>query len=170
MPFRFTAPMQKRVPQRTIAMLHDALRHFPELRDKIITVGYTRTHLGAAIPEDFTIRLRARKVSYNTIGHELTHLVQGMQLIPEGEKQCDLWTLARSILFCDEAPTYLRIPDHMHHAWPAFAVQTHRLCVRAIEMRKTRRNYIQWLEKELQTLTPRTAGGNGQLAFSLELP
>lgn len=152
MPIRFTAPMQKRVPQRTIAMLHNALRHFPELQGRTITVGYTRAHLGAAIPEDFVIRLRARKVSYNTIGHELTHLVQGLQLIPWGEKQCDLWTLARSFLFCDEAPVYLKIPNHIRSAWPAFAWQAHRLAVQALELRKSRRNYIQWLENVLQKI------------------
>ena len=147
-------------------MLHNALRYFPELHGKTITVGYTRTHLGAAIPEDFTIRLRARKVTYNTIGHELTHLVPGMHLIPEGEKQCDLWTLARSILFCDEAPTYLKIPSLLRHEWPAFAERVHRLCAQAIAIRNTRRYYIQWLERELQSLGAFDRSHAQQLTFA----
>ncbi len=153
MPLRFTAPMQKRAAQRTIVRLHRALLHFPELQGRTITVGYTRAHLGAAIPEDFIIRLRARKVSYNTIGHELMHLVQGLRLIPEGEKPCDIWTLARNFLFCDEAPAYLTIPLEVRSQWSAYAGRVHELCVQAIAVRESYRNYISWLEKELQTLT-----------------
>ena len=169
MPIRFTLPMQKRVPRRTITMLQNALHHFPELQGKTITVGYTATHLGAAIPEDFTIRLRARKVSYNTIGHELTHLVQGMGLIPEGEKQCDIWTLARSPLFCDEAPTYLELPFLVNAGWPDFAMRAHQLCIRAIAIRNTHRQYIRWLERELRLLARTPIGNNGQLRLDLEL-
>ena len=149
--------MQNRVARRTILRLQHALQYFPELQGKPITVGYTRAHLGAAIPEDFIIRLRARKVSYNTMGHELTHLVQGLRLIPAGEQQCDIWTLARHLLFCDEAPTYLKIPAHVRQAWPAFAGQVHRRCVQALAFRKAHRNYIQWLEKELRALRPETS-------------
>jgi hypothetical protein len=169
MPFRFTAPMQKRVPRRTITMLHNALRHFPELQGKTITVGYTAAHLGAAIPEDFIIRLRARKVSYNTIGHELTHLVQGMRLIPSGEKQCDIWTLARSPLFCDEAPTYLELPDQVRTYWPDFAMHAYQLCTRAIAIRETHRHYIQWVEKKLMLLADKTLAPSTQVSLPLGL-
>ena len=163
---RFTAIMQKRLSQRAVAMLHTALRHFPELQHETITVGYTRANLGAAIREQMTIRLRVRKVCYNTIGHELTHLVQGNGEIPEGEKPCDIWTLARSPLFCDDAPTYLKLPARVRQHWPEYALRVRELCVQAIAHRKTQRNYIQWLERELQTLAPVPAPLAEQLSFA----
>ncbi len=164
MPFRFTPAMQKRLSRRLVHMLHNALHHFPELQGQTITVGYTRAHLGAAIREQRLIRLRARKVSYNTIGHELTHLVQGRNGIPEGEKQCDVWTLARSPLFCDEAPTYLRLPATVRQEWPAFAPAVRALCLRALEIRKTHRQYLRWLEQELQLL-----GRNSRSGYATQL-
>ena len=163
---QYTSVMKKRLSQRAIAMLHASLRHFPELSGKTITVGYTRANLGAAIREQLTIRLRVRNVCYNTIGHELTHLVQGTGEIPEGEKQCDIWTLARSPLFCDDAPTYLDLPMRVRLQWPKYAVRVRELCLQAIEMRKSRRNYIQWLERELQTLAEEEPQAFEQLRFA----
>lgn len=183
-------------------MLQAALRFFPELQGKVITVGYTRAHLGSAlIPRDseaeLTIRLKVRKLSYNTIGHELTHLVQGLSRllilnskkenrglshlnssltdgrIPSGEKQCDIWTLARSELFCDEAPTYLKLPAVIRANWPSYAGSVRALCVAAIAKRATHRLYIRWLEEEIQQLARQKLAGVGcgmqmQLDFSGE--
>jgi hypothetical protein len=166
MPLRFSPLMKKRLNRRTQLMLQAALRLFPELQGKTITVGYTRAHLGSALiprrPEaELAIRLKVRKLSYNTIGHELTHLVQGLshldsaetnERIPSGEKQCDIWTLARSELFCDEAPTYLKMPAVIRTSWPQYAKSVRALCLAAIEKRATHRLYIRWLEKKLQQL------------------
>ena len=127
MPLAFTPLMKKRLTRRASEMIERSLRHFPELHGKTITVGLTRKHLGSAsityragAISRLIIRLRVRNVSYQTIGHELTHLVQGLahgdrstprsaarSRIPSGEKQCDIWTLARHPLFCDDPPTYL---------------------------------------------------------------
>jgi hypothetical protein len=163
--------MKKRLTRRTHFMLQAALRHFPEFAGKTITVGYTHAHLGSAVvPRDvetaLTIRLKVRKLSYNTIGHELTHLVQGLsqfnQLpnnpttngkIPGGEKQCDIWTLARSDLFCDEAPTYLKLPKAVRENWSHYAKTVRALCIAAIEKRQTHRFYIRWLEDQIHQLT-----------------
>ncbi|MDZ7344316.1 MAG: hypothetical protein ONA90_07355, partial [candidate division KSB1 bacterium] len=110
MPLCFTPQMKKRLTQRAHFMMRAALRHFPELQGKTITVGYTRAHLGAALlplhaeaQHELTIRLKVRRLTYNTIGHELTHLVQGLSRfdqslselaaegrIPGGEKPCDI--------------------------------------------------------------------------------
>jgi len=165
-PFRFTPLMKKRLTRRASFMLQASLRLFPELRGKTITVGYTRAHLGSAlIPRDqqaeLTIRLKVRKLSYNTIGHELTHLVQGLshlnsptttERIPSGEKQCDIWTLARSELFCDEASTYLKLPPTIRTNWPSYAQSIRALCIAAIEKRTTHRLYISWLEEQIHQL------------------
>src|SRR5258708_25410005 len=109
---RLTPLMKQRLPRRAYEMVVRSLGYFPELQDAAITIGYTRKHLGSATViyrkgklYRLIIRLRARKVTYHTIGHELTHLVQGLAYghrgarsadpshIPVGETQCDIWTL-----------------------------------------------------------------------------
>jgi hypothetical protein len=176
-PFTFTPRMKKRLSKRVIDMLQNALRCFPELKGKKITVGYTAAHLGSALvplrPEaaaKLTIRLKVKTLTYNTVGHELTHLLQGLskihfkagaavETIPYGEKQCDIWTLARSQLFCDDAPTYIRLPRPMRENWPMYATSVRRLCIAALEKRKTHRLYIQWLESHLKALAQRPRAG-----------
>ncbi|MGH7927861.1 MAG: hypothetical protein ACREQV_08720, partial [Candidatus Binatia bacterium] len=167
---RFTPLMQKRLTRRAEEMIERSLNYFPELQGKTITVGYTRVHLGSAVMSrkrdsdpGLVIRLRVRNLTYQTIGHELTHLVQGLSLgdrpppayerIPTGETQCDVWTLARHPLFCDDAPTYIKMPRQMRELWPSYAMAVRRLCVAAIEKRSSFRPYIRWLESEIATLT-----------------
>jgi hypothetical protein len=172
---RFTALMQKRLNRRTRFMIERALNYFPELQGKSITVGFTRVHLGSAVitqkrdrDPHLVIRLKVRNLTYQTIGHELTHLVQGLSLanrsalherIPSGEAQCDIWTLARHELFCDDAPTYIKMPREMREHWPDYAVTVRRLCVSAIDKRGALRTYIRWLEAEIAALTRTAARG-----------
>jgi hypothetical protein len=85
MPLVFTPLMKKRLTSRAQMMLERSLSYFPELEGKTITVGLTRKHLGSAsisyhagTISRLVIRLKVRKVTYQTIGHELTHLVQGL--------------------------------------------------------------------------------------------
>src|SRR5712691_12147895 len=85
MPLRLTPLMKKRLTRRACAMIERSLTHFPELEGKTITVGYTRAHLGSAVlsyrresEPRLIIRLKVRKLTYQTVGHELTHLVQGL--------------------------------------------------------------------------------------------
>ena len=171
-PFVFTPPMKKQLSPRVLKMLHDALRRFPELEGRKITVGCTAAHLGSALvplnsrAAKLTIRLKVRRLTYNTIGHEFTHLLQGLskshsgrgklkhdRRIPGGEKQCDIWTLARSSLFCDDAPTYLKLPRAVRGNWPAYARAVRRLCIAALEKRKTYRLYMRWLESRIKDLS-----------------
>jgi len=176
MPLRLTPLLQKRLTLRAQTMIESSLAYFPELDGKTITVGYTRKHLGSAtvvyrkgIVSQLVIRLKVRKLSYQTIGHELTHLVQGLaggdrraaapvrgENIPSGEKQCDIWTLARDRIFCDDAPTYIRMPRVMRERWPAYAEAVRGLCIAAIEKRKSHRLYIRWLEAEIRRLPQRS--------------
>lgn len=172
MPIRLTPPMKQRLTRRTLAMLQRSLGYFPELRDHSITVGYTRKYLGSATViyrkgtvANLIIRLRARKVTYQTIGHELTHLIQALAFgdragrrssipgrIPSGEKQCDIWTLAREPLFCDDAPTYIKMPRTVRDHWPDYAEAVRELCISSIEKRDTERQYIRWLEDQIAKL------------------
>ena len=132
-----------------------ALRYFPELERSRITVGVTRIADGVAILEDMTVRfdLRRRLPSYYTIGHELTHLLQALRLVPGGEVQCDIWTLARGRLFLDETPCYLPLPDELQGKWRHYAPCVGYLCGRAISERATRRYYIRWLNQQLELLS-----------------
>ena len=171
MPLRLTPQMKQRVTRRTLEMVQRALGCFPELQDAAITIGYTRKHLGSATVVyrkgelyRLIIRLRVRKVTYHTIGHELTHLVQGLAYghrgarsadpahIPVGETQCDIWTLARDPLFLDDPPTYIKMPRTMRERWPDYAESVRELCIAAIAKRPTQRLYIRWLEQEISQL------------------
>src|ERR671919_873898 len=174
---RFTPLMKQRLTRRAYEMIERSLQFFPELTDTIITIGYTRKHLGSAtvvyrkgIVSRLIIRLKVRKLTYQTIGHELTHLIQGLahgdrskfrsanpEKIPSGEKQCDIWTLARDPLFCDDAPTYLKMPRILREQWPDYAEPVRALCIAAIDKRHTHRLYIRWLEQEIRKLAKTSA-------------
>jgi hypothetical protein len=174
---RLTPLMKRRLTRRAHAMIERSLEHFPELKSATITVGYTRRHLGSAtvvyckgVISRLIIRLKVRKLSYQTIGHELTHLIQGLahgdrlksrtgdpEKIPSGEKQSDIWTLARDPLFCDDAPTYLKMPRILREHWPDYAEPVRELCIAAITKRHTHRLYIRWLEQEIRKLAKTSA-------------
>jgi hypothetical protein len=177
MPIRLTPLMRQRLTRRAQEMIERSLQRFPELKDTSLTVGYTRKHLGSAtvvyrkgVITRLIIRLKVRNVTYQTIGHELTHLIQGLAhgdrsksrsadpaKVPSGEQQCDIWTLARDPLFCDDPPTYIKMPRLIRDRWPDYANEVRDLCIAAIEKRHTHRHYIRWLEEELRKLakTPR---------------
>ncbi|HLC26529.1 MAG TPA: hypothetical protein VJM80_07140 [bacterium] len=192
MSFLFTPQMEKRITPRVHRMLEVALRRFPELQGKTITVGYTRANLGTAMipigPQseaEMGIRLNVRNLTYNTIGHELTHLAQGLSQhskkaarksrraalgkIPGGETQCDIWTLARSDLFCDDAPVYLKLPRNIRRDWPRYARSVRALCIAAIEKRQTYRLYIRWLESQIKELSRQSFAENAE-DLQLHLP
>lgn len=171
----FTPRMQRRLTRRVQSMLEESLKCFPELTGKTITIGHSQANLGSASllarsgsDPKLIIRLKVRELTYQTIGHELTHLIQALSQkarlgihqaeiarIPGGEKPCDIWTLARSRLFCDDAPTYLRLPRRIREEWPRYAQLVRDLCIAAIEKRATYRYYIRWLESELRALAHR---------------
>lgn len=173
MPIRLTPLMKQRLTRRAYEMIERSLSCFPELKETTITVGYTRKHLGSAtvvyrkgVISRLIIRLKVRKVTFQTIGHELTHLIQGLahgdrtkpratdpDRIPSGETQCDIWTLARDPLFCDDVPTYLRMPRVVRQRWAEYSESVRDLCVAAIQKRHTHRQYIRWLEEEIRKLS-----------------
>jgi hypothetical protein len=189
MPLKLTPLMKKRLTRRAQEMISRSLIYFPELSGKVITVGYTRKHLGSATVvyragaiTRLIIRLKVRKLTYQTIGHELTHLLQALTRgdhadgrsvkegkIPGGEKQCDIWTLARHELFCDDPPSYIRMPRFMREHWPDYADNVRQLCIVAIQKRNAHRRYIEWLESEIGKL-PTTATPTHVGAKQLRLP
>jgi len=127
---------------------------FPELDGQTIRIGITRSADGIAVLEDMTIRfdLRRRIPTHYVIGHELTHLLQALALVPHGEVQCDVWTLARSPLFLDEKPCYLPVPPRLRKRWPVWAPHVAALCAEAIAIRPRHRTYLRWLDRRLEAL------------------
>ena len=159
MPVKFTKPLRDEMTPALRRKIERAYREFPELANRRIVVGITKKRGldGYAVCEDFCIRLnigRRTGISYFTIGHELTHLLQkpGLGIVPDGEVQCDIWTLARSKLFLDEMPTYLDVDPCRDENWKSHARAVRRLCIRAIEMRTFRRRYIVWLRDRIGNL------------------
>lgn len=188
-----TPQMKKRITPRVQRMLDVSLRRFPELQGKSLKIGYTRANFGTAIipigPDsevEMGIRLNVRNLTYNTIGHELTHLVQGLSQypgnarrqrkrmglgkMPGGEVQCDIWTLARSELFCDEPPIYLKLPRQVKNDWSKYAKSVRALCIAAILKRETHRHYIRWLENQIRQLPRREKPVRRPSAEQLNLP
>ena len=80
--------------------------------------------------------------------------------VPSGETQCDIWTLARDPLFCDDPPTYIKMPRSIRDHWPDYADRVRELCIAAIEKRHTQRFYIRWLEDELRKLAKTSRAEN----------
>jgi hypothetical protein len=142
-------------------MLEEALTYFPELEGDQIDVGLTHAFGFAAFaltPDKSRIKIRfnpAAKLSYYLLGHELTHFVQRLGTIPHGETQCDIWTLARHPIFCDEPPAYLRIPHSVADTWSDHSAAIRQLCIDAIQERRYgRRRYLVWLEAHIQEIVP----------------
>jgi hypothetical protein len=156
-PLQFTRVLRDELTPDLERRIERAYYEFPELKQKHVRVGLTNKRWldGYADGEDFCIRLNVRRrngVSYFTIGHELTHLLQkpGLGTVPEGEVQCDIWTLARSKLFLDEMPGYLDVHPVTEKDWARHAARVHRLCRRALEVRQSNRRYIVWFRESLQ--------------------
>jgi hypothetical protein len=164
MQIQLSNQMRREMTTEIMSMIERAIQEFPEFKDHTITVGLNRTtglH-GSADARNMRIRLNPRRrvgVTYFTIGHELTHLLQkpGLGIVPYGEEQCDIWTLARSELFLDDRPTYLCYRLWNKDNWPQHARTVRALCLRAIDLRKTNRRYKIWLERAIElALTSRT--------------
>lgn len=152
--FRLTAPLSAVISADARCRIGRALDEFPELGDRTITVGLTSAKgiEGLAWPKEMFVRLNVRRrLSYFTIGHELTHLLQrpGLGIVPAGEVQCDIWTLARSELFLDAKPSYLEVACRSRE-WPRHAVAVRQLCQQAVQVRPQNRRYILWLRSQLQ--------------------
>lgn len=148
--------MQREMTAGLMFRIERSLQEFPELSNQTITIGVNRSAAlhGSAEARNMTIRLNPRLkggVAYGTIGHELTHLLQrpGLGIVPYGEEQCDIWTLARSDLFLDDHPFYLCSHLWKKKNWPAHANAVRSLCVEAIKVRQTNRQYKVWLEQAI---------------------
>lgn len=144
--------------------LRVVIQLFPELDAERIEVGLTTAPFVYAIAKTglkdrIKIVINPKyPVTHFTLGHELTHFVQHLNddetgiKIPYGEVQCDVWTLARDELFLDDQPNYLKLPKRIYNDWWRYSKRVQGLCIQAIEIRKTKRQYLKWLEHELMEL------------------
>lgn len=122
--------------ERILEYLEFARKFYPELEGLEIRVGLAQKRgvlgWGSLDPERPGVWVRPRRLQLFTIAHEFTHLLQARNLVPRGERQCDLWALARSPLLIDAAPNYLRLPRALRRGRPTND-QAHALCAAARE-------------------------------------
>jgi hypothetical protein len=128
---------------------------FSELRDRPIKCGFINNDsriAGSArswvAPQQIALQSDA---SSTTIAHELTHLLQGNG-VPHGEKACDIWAVSRlPVGMADEQPYYL-LRHWQKKRWLRHRESVRLLCMQAIEVRRTDREYIKWLFGQLRQL------------------
>ena len=156
--------------ERILEHLEFARKFFPELEGVNVRVGLAQKRgvLGWASldPDQPGVWVRPRRLQLFTIAHEFTHLLQARGLVPRGERQCDLWALARSPLLIDSAPNYLRLPRALKRGRPTND-QAHALCAAARAAIETRaagdRRYLARFEAALAEAhggRPRRAWGS----------
>jgi len=148
---------KKKGQSKFLRRLNEARSYFPELKDEKIKVGITVNVDGKADPQGRAIYFKSRNVSFYVMGHELSHLLQEMGKIPKGERSCDLFTLARSTVFCDEVPSYVKVPkrllDGKGYIRKEFRGMVHETAKTAVRMRKQgKKKYILLFEKILEDI------------------
>jgi hypothetical protein len=152
---RFTSVADAKFSPQFKERVLDVYSLFPELhgRQPTITCGFIRRGhiLGTARSWQSQISLQPN-VSNTTIAHELTHLLQGIDGVPHGEKACDIWAVARLPPdMLDEQPYYI-LRHWQKDRWLRHREVVRGLCAQAIEVRRSRRTYIKWLSGELRQL------------------
>lgn len=132
-------------------------RFFPEMDGTTIRLGLAQKPgvlgWGSLDPDQPGIWVRPKRLDYFTIAHEFTHLLQARRLVPGGERQCDLFALARSPLLIDAPPGYLRLPRALRTLRTLSAPQATYLCEaarRAVDARASgERRYLLRFEHEI---------------------
>jgi hypothetical protein len=149
--------LRSRHRDRVLTRLEFVRRFFPEIDTCTVKVGFALKRgvlgWGSLDPERPGIWVRPRRLDYFTIAHEMTHLLQARNLVPRGERACDLWALARSPLLIDAPPGYLKLPRPWRSRRaldPAIAQLLHHAARRAIESRaRGDRAYLKRFESEV---------------------
>jgi hypothetical protein len=139
--------------------------YFPELQSETVYVGWIAPRgwargccycTSATTNRRLKISLQPNERNF-TIAHEFTHLLQATRkeelAIPTGEKACDIWALTRLPLdLIDDYPSYIGNYSMRKH-WDVVKKAVRELAFTAIEVRKTKRQYIVWLEDEINKLS-----------------
>jgi hypothetical protein len=142
----------------------EIFKYFPELHNEIVLVGWIAptgwargscwcSSTSASKPLKISLQPNERNF---TIAHEFTHVLQARKKevlqIPSGERACDIWTLTRLPLeLIDDYPSYIgNYP--MRKRWDTIKKTVRELAFNAVEIRKTKRQYIVWFEEEVKKL------------------
>lgn len=144
---------------------------FPELEGRTIRVDLVRSGRrleGLAFPtrDPPTIALnpsaRVAPTLAAVVAHELTHLLQRPYgSVPNGERACDLFAIARCGTKCVGPPSYLEVPVPTRSRWPHWAPLATLLARRAIAERSNgRRHYLKWWEATFRDSVGRAEGAN----------
>src|ERR1041384_2875759 len=100
--------------ERILEFLEVARKFYPELEGLVIRVGLAQKRgvlgWGSLDPERPGVWVRPRRLQLVTIALEFNEGFQARRLVPRGERQCDLWALARTPLLIDAVPNYLSLP------------------------------------------------------------
>jgi hypothetical protein len=159
MPYRYTSRLKHKITPEIDARIGEVFEHFPEFNDTEISIGtITTSKFGTAEVGGTKINLKVGRKHplKQTIAHELMHLLQGRDGtdVPQGERSCDLWVLARSPELLDDLPRYLKLPitkDDLANDFTCVLIS--QMARRAIQEREDgNRRYIQWFEKEVSKL------------------
>jgi hypothetical protein len=146
--------------QRIIERLEFVRRFFPELEGVTVRVGLAQKRgvlgWGSLDPDQPGIWVRPRRLESFTVAHEFTHLLQARNLVPRGERSCDLFALARSPLLVDHAPSYLRLPMRLRRTSRVEPADAQALCELARHSIARRasgdRRYLSHFEREAERL------------------
>ncbi len=132
-------------------------RFFPEIESLTVRVGLAEKRgilgWGSLDPARPGVWVRPRRLDYFTIAHEFTHLLQARELVPRGERACDLYALARSPLLIDHPPGYLRLPRALMQRKLGYSIAQHlfEAARRAIAARdRGERRYLLSFEREVR--------------------
>jgi len=133
-------------------------RYFPELEGDTIKVGLTRQASGMAVPGSRELWLNPTHITYHTIAHEFTHLLQCRDIgVPHGERSCDVFSLARHWTLNDVCPSYVKVPVSFMDTRGLLSEEGARIIHGAASDAVGRRhqgmrNYITWFESRLVEL------------------
>ncbi|HLY77262.1 MAG TPA: hypothetical protein VKT21_05205 [Thermoplasmata archaeon] len=91
-----------------------------------------------------------------TAAHEFMHLLQWpLHQVPNGERACDLYVLARFGTRFRGPPYYLDVPRRARDHWDSWAPLASDLARQALEERRHgRRQYLRWWEDEFRSRVP----------------
>jgi hypothetical protein len=96
-----------------------------------------------------------------TAAHEFMHLLQWpLRQVPNGERACDLYVLARFGTRFQAPPYYLKVPRRARNDWESWASLACDLARQALEERRNgRRQYLRWWEDEFRSRVPGSDSG-----------
>ena len=95
------------------------------------------------------------------------HLLQWpLHQVPNGERACDLFVLARFGTRFQGPPYYLQVPRRARNDWESWAALASNLARQALEERRHgRRQYLRWWEDEFRARVPGAISASWPYAF-----